>query len=98
MACLAPELLADCDAMPSSSEKRQAAQEWHGITKALGDPSFTQAGQTYGNIAFDTPDDVEVFVQLAQNYIYEGCDKRDICAHNAKVMSTRSRCSSADVG
>lgn len=71
--------------MHSKPEKRQLVQDWNGITKALGDPPFVPYAQSYGTVAFDAPEDLEAFVQLAQSYIYEGTDRLCICSHNAKV-------------
>ncbi|KAH9830000.1 uncharacterized protein C8Q71DRAFT_788214 [Rhodofomes roseus] len=66
-------------------EKRQVAQEWHSVSKAKGDPPFMPTAQTCGTITLDAIDDLTAFVHLAQNLVYEGGDRRSICAHNAKV-------------
>ncbi|KAH9931931.1 uncharacterized protein B0H18DRAFT_1083425 [Fomitopsis serialis] len=55
------------------------------VSKTLGDPPLIPAAQTCGTIAFDGMENLEAFVQLAQNCIYEGRDRRSVCAHNAKV-------------
>ncbi|KAH9941480.1 hypothetical protein B0H21DRAFT_546035 [Amylocystis lapponica] len=67
------------------AEQVPTVQERHKI-KALGDPVYVPASQSVGTVAYDGSDeDFEIFVKLAQGYIYEGVDRISVCGHNAQV-------------
>lgn len=68
-------------------------REWHKV-KALGDPVYLPTSQNIGTVVYHRAgEDLEMFVKLAEGYLYEGMDKRSICAHNAQVCS-RHECTS----
>ncbi|KAF8960014.1 hypothetical protein BDZ97DRAFT_1922438 [Flammula alnicola] len=66
--------------------------------KALGDPPAritTQAIATYSHDFVDS--DVEMFTTLARRYIFEGRDRKEICAYNAGIALSAGHESAAQV-
>ncbi|KZT07377.1 uncharacterized protein LAESUDRAFT_677793 [Laetiporus sulphureus 93-53] len=69
-------------------EKRQSIMDLQGNVKSLGDPPYVPVTQNMGAIASeDSIGDLEVFVRLAQGWIYEGGDRKEICKRNAQVSA-----------
>lgn len=55
-------------------------------SKALGDPPVQITTQSMATYAHDfSASDLDAFVTLAKRYIFEGCDRSDICAYNSGV-------------
>lgn len=64
--------------------------------KKLGDPVASSKSQSFGTYAgINAERDVEVLTKLAKGYIFEGTDRREVCAVNAEV---RIRLFSLDSG
>ncbi|OSD00134.1 hypothetical protein PYCCODRAFT_1414786 [Trametes coccinea BRFM310] len=56
--------------------------------KGLGDRPFRPATQNVGAFAPDgAPEDLEMIEKLARGYIYEGKEKRLLCAYNAEIAA-----------
>ncbi|KAE9395915.1 hypothetical protein BT96DRAFT_966607 [Gymnopus androsaceus JB14] len=53
--------------------------------KGIGDPIFQNNSQIVGTLAGMQSDNLEIFVQLARNYIIEGDDRQKICTSNAQI-------------
>ncbi|PPQ79096.1 hypothetical protein CVT25_002889 [Psilocybe cyanescens] len=66
--------------------------------KALGDPAFRLSTQIIGTYSHDFSDiDLEMFTRLARRYIFEGRDRKEICAYNSGVALTAGHESAAQV-
>lgn len=66
-------------------------QGWQGSAKKPGDSPFVPVSQNMGTVVYGDCDDLDAFVKLAREYIYEGNTKTNICAHNAKASLTSCR-------
>ena len=80
----------DSNLLTSHPERRQIIVDRKGKVKALGDKSYQPSSQTVGLLSgIDLVEDIEVFVKLAEGYVFEGNDRPSICAHNAEVGESR---------
>lgn len=66
-------------------ESAATMQGWQGSAKKPGDSPFVPVSQNMGTVVYGDCDDLDAFVKLAREYIYEGNTKTNICAHNAKA-------------
>jgi hypothetical protein len=67
-------------------DAQRYASELRKPPKALGDPPAQITTQSMATYAHDfSASDLETFMTLAKRYIFEGCDRTDICAYNSGV-------------
>ncbi|KAF9532667.1 hypothetical protein CPB83DRAFT_867467 [Crepidotus variabilis] len=67
-------------------------------SKTLGDPQAQITTQITANYAHDFLDnDVDTFTTLARGYIFEGRERKDICAYNAGIALAAGNESAAQV-
>ncbi|KAF8150924.1 hypothetical protein B0H34DRAFT_156740 [Crassisporium funariophilum] len=84
------------DVRPEQQQQRISTEVKKSSSKALGDVPAKITSQTMATYAHDfAANDLETFMALARGYIFEGRDRKEICAYNSGVAFSAGQDSAA---